>query len=59
MELETGTDDTIGIECSEQTRKEFLRVKADIDPTMTHEELIHAVIRLHDNYPGQLKKHHY
>lgn len=58
-DLPMGTEKRIEAQTSEKTKKELKKLMVDIDTDMTYEELFHAVIRLHETYPGQLEKFHY
>lgn len=57
--LETGNEKRINFYTSEKIKAELTKVMADIDTSMTYEELMVALIRLHDENPNRLEKYHY
>lgn len=55
-DIATGTEKKIEIECSEETKKKTLQVKAAVNPDMTYEELLHVLIRAHERRPELIEK---
>lgn len=52
LNLETGTERRIEINCSKQTKTEFQKALNAMDPDLTFEEGLHVFLRAYDEQPS-------
>lgn len=53
---EEGNSDKVEIRASEETWKSWKRMCADIDPSLTQEQVLHIVLSTYEELPGSFEK---
>lgn len=56
------TDDSnekLEIRCSKDVKDRWRQMCADLDPDSTYQEVLAAVIRMYEENPDRLERHHY